>query len=349
MSETGTGLAKEAYRLSADLLTPNPFVYWTDLLATCVVLYVALAVELTAPGVAAPLLAGVVAALALYRALSFIHELTHLRPDDAPGFSVAWNLLVGVPFLAPSWFYEGVHNLHHTRQRFGTAGDPEYLPLARFSPLKLAGFLLMGAAIPFLMILRFGVLTPLSLLAPPLRRWTLRKVSSLAINPDFVRVDLDKGVSAGRLAVEIGCWLWVWGVAFAVTSGALSARQLMLALAAFSLATLINQARTLVAHYWENDGEPMTQEAQFLDSVNVPPPNLFAAVWAPVGLRYHALHHLLPRAPYHNLGLIHARLKAALPEGTRYGAVEERGLIVAMSALFRKLGAGGVAASPRLG
>ena len=61
----------------------------------------------------------------------------------------------------------------------------------------------------------------------------------------------------------------------------------------------LNQVRTLVAHLWENDGEPMSVTAQYLDSVNVPPPATLPALWAPVGLRYHALHHLLPGVPYH--------------------------------------------------
>ncbi len=38
----------------------------------------------------------------------------------------------------------------------------------------------------------------------------------------------------------------------------------------------------------------MSVTAQYLDSVNVPPPGTLPALWAPVGLRYHALHHLLP-------------------------------------------------------
>ena len=70
----------------------------------------------------------------------------------------------------------------------------------------------------------------------------------------------------------------------------------------------LNQVRTLVAHLWENDGEPMSVTAQYLDSVNVPPPGTLPALWAPVGLRYHALHHLLPGVPYHNLGEAHRRL-----------------------------------------
>ena len=49
-----------------------------------------------------------------------------------------------------------------------------------------------------------------------------------------------------------------------------------------------------------------------------PPPGLWAGLWAPVGLRYHALHHLLPSMPYHSLGEAHRRLKQALPADSQY-------------------------------
>ena len=57
--------------------------------------------------------AALVAILALYRAGSFIHELTHIKHKDVPGFRLGWNALVGVPLLMPSFMYEGVHSLHH--------------------------------------------------------------------------------------------------------------------------------------------------------------------------------------------------------------------------------------------
>src|SRR3546814_8256620 len=82
--------------------------------------------------------------------------------------------------------------------------------------------------------------------------------------------------------------------------------------------TVINQLRTLVAHLWENEGDAMTVTAQYLDSVNVPPPSPFAAIWAPVGLRYHALHHLLPSVPYHALGEAHKRLVETLASDSPY-------------------------------
>jgi fatty acid desaturase len=81
---------------------------------------------------------------------------------------------------------------------------------------------------------------------------------------------------------------------------------------------LLNQVRTLVAHLWENDGEVMGVTAQYLDSVNVPPPGLLAEIWAPVGLRYHALHHLVPSVPYHALPQAHRLLAAKFGEQGSY-------------------------------
>ena len=57
----------------------------------------------------------VVAVFALYRALLFIHELTHIHRNALPGFRFAWNLFVGIPMLTPSFMYEGVHTTHHKR------------------------------------------------------------------------------------------------------------------------------------------------------------------------------------------------------------------------------------------
>ena len=95
-------------------------------------------------------------------------------------------------------------------------------------------------------------------------------------------------------------------------TGIIPLRAFLIFLGIASGVMFLNQVRTLVAHLWENDGEPMSVTEQYLDSVNVPPPATLPALWAPVGLRYHALHHLLPGVPYHTLGEAHRRITAAL-------------------------------------
>jgi len=329
-------LTKQAYALADDLMTPNAAIYWVDMFVSVILMWGGLYVAATTASLAIGLAAGLVSVLALYRALSFIHELTHIRDDEAPGFRAGWNILVGVPLMTPSLMYEGVHNIHHIKDRFGTALDPEYLPLSRFTPLGLAGFLFVALLAPLGVILRSVVLIPLSFLIPPLRRHLKTRLSALIINPDFVREDLNRWRTAWVLQ-DIGCWLWSWSVIAATVAGLLSLRAVLTGLLIFSLATFLNQARTLVAHHWDNEGDKMTLDEQFLDSVNVPPPNLASELWAPVGLRYHALHHLLPRLPYHNLGKAHARLAQALGADSHYHQASQPGLFEALSNLFRRV------------
>ena len=94
--------------------------------------------------------------------------------------------------------------------------------------------------------------------------------------------------------LEIACTVWALTLVTLAVSGAVPLREFLILLGVMSGVMFLNQVRTLVAHLWENDGEQMSVTAQYLDSVNVPPPSTLPALWAPVGLRYHALHHLLP-------------------------------------------------------
>lgn len=97
---------------------------------------------------------------------------------------------------------------------------------------------------------------------------------------------------------------------------------------------VLNQTRTLVAHLWENDGTELSLTDQYRDSTNVPP--AFPGVlWAPVGLRFHALHHLVPRLPYHALPEAHRRLAGALPVGSAYGDANYSSLSTLLNRLAR--------------
>lgn len=334
---SGESLAKQANALAGDLTRPDPRIYWLDLAATSLAVYASLWFAVTARNPALALVSAVVCVLALYRGISFIHELTHLRPEQAPGFHLAWNALIGVPFLTPSLMYDGVHILHHARDRYGTARDPEYHPLGGLPPRELALFLGIALLAPLGVVLRFAIITPLSLLVPPLRRLATAKLSAMTINPGFAREDFDRANSPAWLAQEIACWLWSWTVIGLAVASLIPVRALAIAIAIYAAMAFLNQLRTAVAHVWANDGQPMKVLDQFLDTVNVPPPATLPMLWAPVGLRYHALHHLMPRVPYHNLGRAHRRLMAGLPPDSPYGQASRTELGPALADLLRRM------------
>jgi len=320
-------LVRAAAQLTRRLNAPLPAIFWGDLLGSTALGYLAVALACGGGAVEIRLLAGAVAILALYRAESFIHELSHLKPGAVKGFSAVWNLLVGIPLLTPSFLYDGVHNLHHARTRYGTAQDPEYLPLAAMSPATLPLSVALAGSAPVLLLVRFTLLAPISALVPRLRRIVVERFSALTINPAFRR-ELPRGPQRRRwLILETATSVWSIGVVGAALAGLIPLRVLLVCAAILSGIAMLNQIRTLVAHLWESDGIPLSITEQYLDSVNVPPPGWLPELWAPVGLRYHALHHLLPGIPYHRLGEAHRRLTAMLPAGLDFPRGDHRGLV----------------------
>ncbi len=306
---------------------PSRIIYWSDLLVSAFVGWAAFAISALAPfGSPLHLIATPVAIFAILRAALFIHELAHLERGQIPGFELVWNLIVGIPFMGPSLMYVGSHMDHHEQTGFGTHDDPEYAPIARWNRLRIATYILMSALIPLVLPLRWGILGPLSWLFPPMRRFVVGKLSTLAINAHYVRPMPEGAQRRHWNAQEAGAAVFVWAVFGAVMVGWIPIEWIVQWCVVAGSVLAVNQLRTLVAHGYENQGEPMDAEAQLLDSINLRGRSVLTGLVAPVGLRYHALHHHLPFLPYHSLGLVHRRLMAELPQNAPYRATVKDGM-----------------------
>lgn len=77
-------MIRAASELTRDLVNPNARIYWVDFLGSAFIGYAGVAAAILAPSTAWMLAAALIAVVALYRAGSFIHELTHIRKNALP-------------------------------------------------------------------------------------------------------------------------------------------------------------------------------------------------------------------------------------------------------------------------
>jgi fatty acid desaturase len=342
----------EARQIVRDLFEPNPWIYWVDFLVSMVVGTVCFGLVRQVPtGSLEQIALFVVSSLLFYRSALFIHEIVHFRSGSFRVFRVVWNLFCGIPLLLPSFTYY-THLDHHRRKQFGTKEDGEYLPLGHQSTWAIWFYLSQCLIIPGLAVIRFMLLTPLTWMFPSIRRWVHQRASSLVMDPSYVRPLPARDVLRVWRMQELGSCLFCWGIAILLLRGivhpeadpygSLPVRRGVLPLTFLAQAyltgivvVLINSIRTLGAHRFINDGREMTFVEQLLDSVNYPRRPLITGLWAPVGLRFHALHHLFPSLPYHNLAEAHRRLMVDLPADSPYRATEESSLSSALRRLWR--------------
>jgi fatty acid desaturase len=320
-------------RRFADAFRPRPAIYWCDLAASAGTGWGAFALSCATSGLVGAL-ALVVSTLALYRAALLIHELAHLRPGAVPGYEAAWNLVVGFPLMVPSVMYVGSHADHHKRSCYGTAADPEYEVIAQWSPLRLVASTLLMLVLPAALAFRWGVLGPLSRAIPPLRGPVVGSMSTLVINPAYRRPRPSGRLAARWALCELGGALYFWAGALALATGRAPIAWGLRWYVVGCGILVLNHLRTLVAHRYESLGERLDGIGQLLDTMNVRGIPGLTALAAPVGLRYHGLHHLLPALPYHSLGGVHRALLAELPDHSAYRATEERTLAGALRGLW---------------
>ena len=325
-------LLRETHALLRDLLEARPRRYWMDFLLTSLIAYAAFVVYVRAE--AASMVQGlalVIGALAMYRAAVFIHEIVHRPANAFRAFTFVWNAMCGVPLWMPSFLY-GDHRGHHAGPSYGTRADPEYILVRWPGPVRAAGLVALAFVYPLLGFLRFLLLTPVALLARPLDRLVWTHASSLYNMNEAYRRPYDaQARSASRWLQEVAAAAWAWLVVALVATHRMSWSTVGKTYVVLMVWMLLNQVRTLVAHRYSNRGGlPVSHGVQVADT-NTFARGPWAALWAPLGMRYHALHHLLPALPYHAMSEAHRRLIDRLPPGSPYRATVQRSLWSALA------------------
>lgn len=321
--------------LVADLRRPNPRIYWVDLLLSTGATYVLIALGAVVRGAGERVALILLATLAMSRAFMFVHEITHFATGEMAGFRRAWNVLVGVPFLSPSVMYETVHRDHHRLHVYRTEGDPEHPPEAGSAWVRYAGLVAASVAGPALLALRWLVVGPLSWLHPRSRAFVIAHLSGLSLNFRYQPTPLSRRARRRLLASELACAAWLGLVIALLAHGWLPVGVVTVAAGAMVGTTLLTFLRGEILHAFNDEGSWGTLERQVKDSVNVPYTGLWSHLLLPVGIGYHALHHLDVSLPYHALPEAHARLLAALPRQSLYHRTTSEGIA---DAAWTKLG-----------
>jgi fatty acid desaturase len=330
------GVLVEAHQLVRDLMTPSLLRYWLDLVGSALVGWSAvLALVVGDLGAGARAAVYVLAVLALYRASIFLHEFVHFQQRRS--FTACrrfWNGVIGVPLLIPFFTYEA-HSDHHSKRTYASSQDAEYLAFARLPRRRVAEVLGGSLALPFAGVVRFGLLTPLAWCSSRLRKWVWTQASTLKLDLDYRgRPPLGTRQERSWQAQEGLCFLLVLGSSFGVLAGWLPSALPLVWFLVLAGILFVNTVRLLGAHrYLLADEDGASVEQQMLDSYNYTGAAFLGELWGPVGLRHHALHHLLPGLPYHALPEAHRRLMAGLPAGSAYRSVATRSLLRVVWAL----------------
>jgi fatty acid desaturase len=309
----------------ADYFKVRPGRYWADFAISLVLGYGFGSLFLMAPlGSVWQWMAYPLAVFWIYRLGSLVHEVCHLGAHEMRVFKVTWNLLVGVITLSPSPFFTRHHRDHHSCKHYGTHEDPEYVVnfFRGSGVLGMIGYAVEIAVFPLLVFLRF-LLGPLTFIHPRLREFFLRRGCALTLNWRYERKvsAFDRRVLN---AIELLCSLRAWLMLISVFVGWTDWTRLPLFYSVAVGVLALNQLRLLGDHHLESAGSRLALDAHILDSCNYTERDIGAWVLFPFAIRYHALHHMFPSLPYHNLAAAHAYLAHELPADSPYHSLSQR-------------------------
>lgn len=312
-------LAKLLPHVQQHFLRPNIPLYYLDFTLSALLGNVFLLLATFAESwSAAQALYVFLAAIALFRANVFIHEAYHVG-KQLKGFIHYFNALHGFLHKLPMYCYT-THRYHHQPDTYGTMKDPEYEVLGDKSVFYNLVFapLVMMMILPVFLIVRWGILPfILPFMGRNIREKVYMWASTLEMNMQYERSAPTEAEKQIWVREDAGCALYTLATLWLVYAGVLPWHIIVVWYVVFYLISVMNFYRAMINHRYFSSFESTTHKQQVIDSITLP--FSWANSWVyPLGLGYHALHHMFPQIPYHNIGKAHRWLMQTLPENHPY-------------------------------
>lgn len=229
------------------------------------------------------ILLGIITSIFLYRVGAFTHEIAHQNNHKSfKVFKIVWNVVGGCLILQPSLRFMKPHLQHHTTGIFATKEDPQY-PLI-FNNIWLAAFIFI--LLPYLLpIYNFIVC-----IIPFKNNWFEGLLSkSKFTNREYLEIKLYEYF-----------YLVVWGICIWLIPSVVI-HMYIISVAAWFLSVL----RIPLEHPLnEYKIKSTCKDQQVLSYTHE---CFLYIIVQPLGLRYHTVHHMYPKIPYHNLGILNKR------------------------------------------
>jgi fatty acid desaturase len=240
------------------------------------------------------------------------------------GFALVWNLVIGGPLLFPSSLYSD-HRNHHSNEAFATKRDAEYLPEHLRNASGALALLALAFVLPVIYIARFAVLVPVGWVIPAVRHWVDMRASSLGLLGLSRRAAPTATELKALRRQELGCCCYALTVAALLFTGIVPVHLVVHIYSIVVCMLVLHGMRIMVGHrYRADDAGTHDRIAQVEDSFNFPDSGPITKLFLPVGFHLHALHHLFPNIPYHNMAEAHRRIAAFVPGNSAYHKIQAR-------------------------
>lgn len=246
----------------------------------------------------------------------FVHEEFHFN-KHIKGFKWGYNLLFGFLHKLPTYSYTP-HKHHHATETYGTIKDPEYDLVVNRPAFTLLIPLVTMAFMSMFAFIRYGIIPAfLPFIGEKGRNWVYQNISTLVMNLKYHRPLPAKKERREWYIQDAICFIYNGTFIGLMAVGILPWDLLIVWFLTIYGVYVLNFYRVLTSHTYLTNFQKTSKKQQVLDSGTLPSV-LFSGFLFPVGQRYHALHHMYPNVPYHNLKKVHNWLMTALPENHPY-------------------------------